>query len=507
MPREKPTAADSQNGTYYALAIGINSYRPPLPTLSTAVNDAESVAQLLAERYGFRVQTLLNVNATRANILRGFAQYQSSLGDLDNLLIYYAGHGQQEAEESYWLPADVDESSRANWISADDITHSIKLLKARHILIISDSCYSGGLTREANLNPGRGDDQVLLRRMLAAKSRSLMASGGNEPVSDAGAGGHSVFANAVITALQNEIAEAFTARDLFDGFVQRRVVGGANQTPRYSFIRGSGDESGDFVFVRPGVGLNLAGLRNPNSNSSENVPSPSPSALRPNGLKTKVNPKDGMSYLWIPAGTFKMGCLRGPECDINDGTLHDVTLTKSFWLSQTEVTQAAYKQVVADTPSHFVGANLPVETVTWDEADAYCRKIDGRLPTEAEWEYAARAGSNEARYGFINQIAWFDNNAERRTHDVGQKEPNSWGLYDMLGNVWEWTADFNPGQLGADPVTDPFTSKPRSEFLALRVIRGGSWLNRRSALRASQRNEFRPNSRSSSIGFRCISND
>lgn len=138
-----------------------------------------------------------------------------------------------------------------------------------------------------------------------------------------------------------------------------------------------------------------------------------------------------------------MGCSQGDkECGDNEQPAHEVTITRGFWIGQTEVTQEAYQRVMnGQNPSRFKGARLPVETISWNDADAYCRAIGGRLPTEAEWEYAARAGSTDGRYGDVDQIAWYGKNSGNKTHEVAGKAPNTWGLYDTLGNVWEWTAD------------------------------------------------------------------
>jgi len=130
-----------------------------------------------------------------------------------------------------------------------------------------------------------------------------------------------------------------------------------------------------------------------------------------------------------------MGCSPGDECPDDEKPTRLVQIEKGFWLGQTPVTQAAWKKVKGDHPSHFRGDLLPVERVTWYDANEYCKAFGGRLPTEQEWEYAARAGTTGARYGDLDSVAWYDKNSGETKHPVGLKQPNAWGLYDMLGNV------------------------------------------------------------------------
>ena len=243
-----------KGGSYYALVIGINQYRPPVPRLQTAVNDAEEVAGLLTNLYGFRVKLLTDDLATRDNILGSLDEYRRTLRSNDNLLVYYAGHGyaDKEEEKAYWLPVDAERDTRSRWIIADELTTKMRADPARHVLVISDSCFSGGLLREAGIQIRPVDQQTYMTKMLAGRSRTLMSSGGNEPVTDGGDNGHSVFANAVIRALLDTNMKEFTAEDLFHNFVLRQVAGSSDQIPKYSSIRNSGDDSGDFVFSRVG---------------------------------------------------------------------------------------------------------------------------------------------------------------------------------------------------------------------------------------------------------------
>lgn len=246
---KKQDDAIAQAG-YYALVIGSNDYQS-LAKLKTAETDAREVAALLRDSYGFETKLLLN--ATRSQIFSALLGYRQTLGPETNLLIYYAGHGvrDKEAEKAYWLPVDATRDDDSNWISADDITTRLRAIPARHILVISDSCYSGSLNRElGEARSSAGVRQQFIRRMMAGHSRTLMASGGDEPVADGGGGQHSIFAGALLKGLREMDKPMFTAGELFTYHVEEQVAGKAQQLPEYNPIRNSGHEAGDFVFVR-----------------------------------------------------------------------------------------------------------------------------------------------------------------------------------------------------------------------------------------------------------------
>jgi formylglycine-generating enzyme len=225
-------------------------------------------------------------------------------------------------------------------------------------------------------------------------------------------------------------------------------------------------------------------------------------AMAPVAGQTRTNPKDGLAYMWIPPGKFTMGCSPGDDkCYDSERPAHDVEIAKGFWLGQTPVTQAAYRRVTGRNPSNFKGANLPVETVSWDDAQAYCQGIGGRLPTEAEWEYAARAGTAGPRHGDLDRVAWHHGNSGGKTHEVGQKQPNAWGLHDTLGNLWEWVADwFGEAYYQLSAKQDP-SGPPAGEA---RGMRGGSWDDGPRVGRAPYRGYGGPGTLNARIGFRCV---
>jgi hypothetical protein len=243
-------------GNNYALVIGIDDYPAPLAKLRTAVNDAQGFAALLSGKYGFQVTTLINQDATRDKILQAVTHFRKSLEENDSFLIYYAGHGTYDrgTDKGYWLPVDADPDPliTSHDISADDLTTEVRGLAARHVIIISDSCFSGDLSRDAgDLSPSDGS-QAYIRRMQRAPSRTLMASGGDEPVSDSGSQGHSVFAALLLQAMQSRSGQAFTGDDLFAS-IRKSVLARSGQSPQYSSLRDSirpsaSLDTGDFVF-------------------------------------------------------------------------------------------------------------------------------------------------------------------------------------------------------------------------------------------------------------------
>jgi formylglycine-generating enzyme required for sulfatase activity len=250
------------------------------------------------------------------------------------------------------------------------------------------------------------------------------------------------------------------------------------------------------------VALNRGHEKTASHTPAQTIPAPPPVPSGPKPGDIKVNPKDGLKYVWIAPGTFTMGCSPGDFwCLNNEKPAHSVTVTRAFWVGQTEVTQAAYERVIGSNPSHFKGPTLPVESINWDQAHAYCAAVGMRLPTEAEWEYAARGGNSSARDGRPDAVAWYSGNSGKKTHEVGQKQPNGYGLYDMLGNVWEWVADwYDAKYYGSNPASNPLG--PSNGHLHL--LRGGFGGSPPDEVRVSVRLTRVPEDRQNGNGFRCV---
>ncbi len=239
-------------------------------------------------------------------------------------------------------------------------------------------------------------------------------------------------------------------------------------------------------------------------------------------------------FRWAPAGEFTMG---SPETEPDRDPaeiLHSVTLTRGFWILETEVTQKMFQAVTGENPSSFRGENLPVDSVSWGDALAFCAQLTEilskeylcekwdtpsfraqltdtlpppdsilvDLPTEAEWEYACRAGSTGPYPGELDQIAWTGEPTETGSpHPVGTKNPNAWGIFDMTGNLWEWTRD-HWFDFTTDPAIDP--TGPEIATGNVRIDRGGCWDSKPTECRSAYRGVYEEKRQSRFVGFRII---
>ncbi len=228
-----------------------------------------------------------------------------------------------------------------------------------------------------------------------------------------------------------------------------------------------------------------------------------------------TGPLLGMKFVLVPSGSFLMGSPENEQHRFErEGPQHQVNL-QPFYMMTTEVTQAQWKKVMGSNPSHFKGNKLPIEMVSWNDVQEFIGKLNQidpgkgyRLPSEAEWEYACRAGSKTAYYSGpekadLNKIGWYDENSGvGKTHPVGKKEPNAWGLYDLHGNVMEWCEDwYHDDYRGAPTDGSAWMSSPSD---TCRVYRGGSWFAFAYNCRSAYRNRGEPGAKDKDLGFRLV---
>ncbi len=215
----------------------------------------------------------------------------------------------------------------------------------------------------------------------------------------------------------------------------------------------------------------------------------------------------GMRLVLLPAGSFLMGSPPGAPLRQDEEQPHRVTLTKAFRIAATEVTQQQWLAVMPANRSTQQGADLPVTDVSWKEAGEFCLKLSRRegvsyrLPTEAEWEYACRAGTGDpVGAGALAAVAWYADDSEGATHAPGLKKANAWGLFDMLGNVAEWTLDAYAPYPRVEQATDPDGPDTGSS----RVVRGGAWRSFPPALRCAARVGTPESYQLAHVGFRVV---
>lgn len=256
-------------GKRYALVIGNQDYAGGFSTLTTPHGDANDVATLLAQRFGFttdlkladgKTRSLLLLDAKKRDIERALIDLRKRLTDKDALLIYYAGHGDLQGSDAYWVPVDGEAGDETTWLSAATLTSVIRSMEARSVLVVSDSCYSGGLSREPpDLSAFSEDRRRALLKAGGMRSRYFISSGGTEPVLDGGGGGHSIFARAFLSALTAMPEPIFSSGELYHMHILPEVSGKTKQQPERREIRDSGNEGGDFILAERG-GVSAGGV-------------------------------------------------------------------------------------------------------------------------------------------------------------------------------------------------------------------------------------------------------
>jgi sulfatase modifying factor 1 len=545
----------------WALLIGVDEYEDGnIGRLVGAANDARALKRVLVRSAGFPEDQVVVLatgdgrgsEPTRSNILERLSTV-TRLAPKDGLLLFaFSGHGIDRKGRAFLLPSDARMNDDPNLledlsVSVDRVRQRIEYAGLQQVLVLLDACRNDPGGRSTTPNPlteafTRGFQFDVRNREVSAFATVYATKVGERAWEDQ-KNKRGYFSQAVEAALSGRAAnergevtlaamvsylqiqvpkqvalalgpdrrqlpfarvEGYKADELVLAVTQPTVApaSGCTETARESWSAVKDSTSALLLdrYAAQFPSCELATVAKFKADAiRESVTRPiAPETGEP---KVRVNPKDGQKYVWIPPGTFQMGCSPGDgECYFDEKPAHRVTISKGLWMGQTEVTQEAYQRVLGRHLSWFKGERLPVESVTWSDAKEYCGEVGGRLPTEAEWEYAARAGGAVARYGDLDAIAWYSTNTGSKTHEVGGKQANAWGLYDMLGSVYEWTGDwYGEKYYENGEKVDP-QGPPGGQY---RAVRGGSWGTSPTYARVSGRDRFEPGARYVVVGFRC----
>ena len=530
------SAQDIDFGNYHALLIANEKYRHWTP-LKTPYQDVADLEKILRERYGFKTKIIKD--ATRNEIVDELEALKRRLTERDNLLIYYAGHGKVRADGGYWIGVDADQDSSSRWLHYSRIRDLLDVqagMRARHVLLIADSCYSGAALRAEEEFPEKRPDEAFvdwLQRMIRQRARTVMTSGGVQPVLDrVGKSRNSIFAQQLLAELggNEEVMEGNVLWGRIKKEVHHRaqsVLGRDAQAPEYGPIYATGHAGGDFLFRPKDVRITEAGPetrrdwpfgirgRETRRDWPFGIWGPDQDQLAVGVYRPKVGEvfrdrrADGSlcpkcpEMVVVPAGSFMMGSPKSEEGrHDNEGPQRRVTISQPFAVGRYEVTFDEWNACAADGSCRgryndwWGRGRQPVVGPSWKDAKAYVAWLskktgkEYRLLSEAEWEYAARAGTT-TRFSFGDQISAEDatfptvmGDVVVKTSEVGSHPANSWKLHDMHGNVWEWVEDcWNDSYRGAPTDGSAWISGDCSG----RILRGGSWgrdpLDARSASR------------------------
>ena len=569
VPR-KDAVQVGEAGARVALVIGNAAYEfAAVGRLNNPVRDAAAVAEAL-RKVGFEVMERQDLEES------GFHEVLKEFGELSRdaqaAAFYYAGHGMAEGGVNYLIPVDMEDETRTH--DAINLEKVIGAMGGAYNLVFLDACRTPPRSPERQKNRGgAGDDPSPLSRGLEAvrvdeetRGGELRVSYAAEPgtaAADGERGGNSPYAAALAAhigepgqRLQDLLRKVEVAVATETEGRQRTWTDGRPGPPFYFVPPVGGDDEDN---PKPGTdawrrdlevmrGSRSAAVVEEYIRKYEKVLAAELAVKEARELLTKLTEpvfsEIGMEFVWIPAGTFMMGSPEGEAGRHDDERQHEVRISRGYWMGKYEVTQGEWEEVMKSNPSRFkeCGPRCPVENVSWEDAQEFVRKLNGkesgrgyryRLPSEAEWEYAARAGTSgatpegelrilgERNAPELDGQAWYGGNSgvtypggyrcsgwEERQYDqaercgphpVGQKRANGWGLHEMLGNVWEWTADWYGGY-ASGAVRDPKGPGRGSK----RVYRGGGWSDGARYVRSAYRAYHPAQGRRSDVGFRLV---
>ncbi len=521
-----PTSVFAQQK--HALFVAVSEYKRPqkMATLRYPEDDARAIKSMLerVDGSGYEVTLLVGKDATKDRVSDALKEIAKK-EDSDYLILGFFGHGVQYGADAYFCPFDtnvrdaVDASGNAlfngnlpllepdpkTMVPMKEMLSAMKKSDATHKLLLADCCREDP-TRARGL-AGRAFGSELKLEDLPRNSAAMFACSEKEQAYELDGVGHGAFTQAFLDAFKR--AENPTANELSVS-VSRGVQ---------NLVRPMGVKQNVNTLISGGV-IDL-GMVNPTATVKSITPemrsSKAPMLNEPAAAIATIRNRIDMQLVPISSGKFWMGSTNDDKDRYKDEVRHEVTITKPFYMSITEVTQAQYQAVMKNNPSVMKQPEHPVESVSWNDAVLFCETLSAlpeekaagriyRLPTEAEWEYACRAGQ-DTRFSFgddsvrLSEFAWFKGNADgSKSSPVKQKQPNAWGLYDIHGNVYEWCTDFYVEKIPSKEAIDPSGPAVGSE----RVMRGGSFREDAKYLRSAARISYSAVTSKAFIGFRVV---
>ena len=517
-----------------ALIIGNSAYeRKPL---KNPVNDARDMAEALT---GFGFDVTLLTDADRRSMIDAIQAFGESLSNGSAALVYFSGHGLQSQGNNYLIPlrADIEKEADIEFetVDANRILAHLQEANGKGVnILILDAC------RDNPFKSFMKSAKTGLAQMDAPTGSLIVyATAPNTIARDDPNGENSLFTRRLLDALRDAPTlnvlemlirvrkqvmkdtngkqvpwESGSLTDLFYFAEAAPTPKQPTPTPQIVYVE---------VTPRPALTIRPAKTPKPTPTStplSVTTRKPIPSSCWDNETPgaTCKEEKTGMEFVYVPGGCFMMGC-GNMEKDCGDEKPRHKVCLQGLWIGKYEVTQAQWKDVMGNNPpTKFEGANHPAEPVSWNDAQVFLKnfqnlgnfgRLTPRLPSEAEWEYAARAGTQTV-YSFgddlarLGEYAWCDHD-NNGTHPVGQKQQNAFGLYDMIGNVWERVADtWHDNYIGA-----PTDGKARKAIEELdgdwKVMRGGSWSEPLNHCRSASRVRALPDRDDSDrVGLRVV---
>ncbi len=499
-----------------ALVIGNAAYADLTP-LMNPVNDAEDMAEALGA-LGFAVTTKTDIGkAEMEQAIGDFAQQLSQQNGIG--LFYFAGHGVQYQEHNYLAPSDAvirnEVDIKYQMVDAEYVLEQMAWANNRMNIVILDACRAEVpfLRSFSRAGIGRG-----LVEMTAPKGTVLAFATSKGSAAKDGDGRNGVFTGAILAELRENPCRSIS--DLLINVAGRvDAATHGEQLPWQHLMLTRPFALAECVTPPPAPPQQGGEQASPRLNQAgtgvvgcwENETAGA----------TCAEPTTGMEFVYVPGGCFQMGSPKSEDSRYDDeGPQHEVCV-KGFWMGKYEVTQAQWETIMKNNPSYFKGANRPVEQVSWNDTQAFLQKMNGRgqgefrLPSEAEWEYAARAGTttpfffgetiSAAQANYNGNYTYGNGNKgvyREQTTDVGSFPSNDFGLYDMHGNVWEWVADTYHDSYNGAP-TDGSIWGSLGDKKA-KVLRGGSWYDNPSNCRSANRGWSDPDPRSYNLGARVV---